>query len=119
VLEPLSGYLALAAHVMQHGAGLGACNFGPGADGDRPVEDLVRGLAGHDARRRWSVSGDRGPHEAHTLALSIDRARRVLGWTPRLTFDDALRWTNDGYTCPAGALAELVRRQIGDYEALA
>jgi len=119
VLEPLSGYLALARHVVASGAGIETCNFGPGPDGDRSVAELVGALVDLDARRRWSIEGNHGPHEAQTLALAIDRARRVLGWKPRLTFLEALRWTHEGYTTHRDELPGLVRRQIDDYEALA
>jgi CDP-glucose 4,6-dehydratase len=119
VLEPLSGYLALAGHVLERGAGIGSCNFGPGPDGDRSVEELVSRLVHLDSSRRWSVTGERGPHEARTLALSIDRARRVLAWSPRLSFVEALGWTNDGYACRPDELSDLVGRQIQAFEALA
>lgn len=119
VLEPLSGYMALARHVMANGAGIETCNFGPGLDGNRSVAELVGALVGLDARRRWSIEGSHGPHEARTLALAIDRARRVLGWTPRLTFLEALRWTHEGYTVQRDELPALVSRQIAEYEALA
>ena len=119
VLEPLCGYISLARHVMASGAGIETCNFGPGPDGDRSVSELVGALVDLDDRRRWSIEGNHGPHEAQTLALAIDRARRVLGWTPRLTFLEALRWTHEGYTTHRDELPGLVSRQIADYEALA
>ncbi len=119
VLEPLSGYLALARHVLASGAGIETCNFGPGSDGDRSVAELVGTLVELDVRRRWSIEGNHGPHEAQTLALAIERARRVLGWAPRLTFLEALRWTHEGYITHRDDLPGLVRRQIADYEALA
>jgi len=117
VLEPLSGYLALARHVETAGTGIEACNFGPGAEGDRSVAELVGALAGLQPGRRWSAEGAQGPHEARTLSLSIDRARRVLGWSPRLSFAEAVRWTDEGYASPRDALSRVVRRQIEDYEA--
>ncbi len=44
VLEPLSGYLALATAMLSGTGAPAACNFGPGPDGDRTVETLVRSL---------------------------------------------------------------------------
>lgn len=118
VLEPLYGYLMLAAYSR---AGvqpaIHACNFGPPADGTRTVAELVRALAAHDPSRRWSVTTAPPQHEARALSLSIDRARHVLGWSPRLTFDDTVGWTNDGYVARDGALAKVVAHQIESFEA--
>jgi CDP-glucose 4,6-dehydratase len=116
VLEPLSGYLALAAHVEANGAGIECCNFGPGADGDRPVSSLVSALCALDPRRRWTAGSGEAPHEAGRLSLAIDRARHVLGWMPRLTFDETVAWTHAGYVAAEPALAALIDRQIAEYE---
>lgn len=114
VLEPLSGYLALAAH-LSNGRQIDACNFGPGTAGERTVEDLVAALAGRNPARRWTTARDGGPHEARALALSIERARSVLGWTPRLSFDDTVAWTDAGYSVQPSRLSALVGRQIADF----
>lgn len=115
VLEPLAGYLSLAAHVRGRRPPLLACNFGPGADGDRTVEALVRAFAAHDTRRRWRMIESPPLHEARALSLSIDRARHRLGWVPRLTFDETVSWTNAGYLQGREALARVVERQIAEY----
>ena len=52
------------------------------------------------------------PHEARSLSLAIDRARHVLGWHPRLSFEETLDWVNQGYVAP---LAPTVREQIALY----
>lgn len=116
VLEPLSGYLALAAHtISDHGPRITACNFGPGSAGDHTVESLVRLMAAHSSGRSWAVTPGPHPHEARSLALSIDRARHVLGWTPRLSFEETVTWTDRGYTVPQAALPNLVREQIAEF----
>jgi len=117
VLEPLSGYMALAAHVRAEGPEIQACNFGPGVGGDRTVETLVRAMAGFDSSRRWIAAGPGGEHEARALSLAIDRARYRLGWTPRLSFEETVAWTNGGYVARPGALPSLVERQIAEFEA--
>lgn len=117
VLEPLSGYAALAAHVREHGDGIGTCNFGPSDDGARTVDDVVRTLAALAPGREWSGSPGPGAHEARTLSLAIDRARQRLAWRPRLTFAETLAWTDAGYTAPPSELSRLVARQIAEYEA--
>lgn len=116
VLEPLSGYVAMAEHALTNGATLETCNFGPGPGGDRPVRDVVQRLAAFDASRAWAEAPDGGPHEAGYLALSIDKARHRLAWTPRLSFDETMDWTNSGYITPASRISALIERQIADYE---
>lgn len=116
VLEPLSGYLALAHHADEHGSGIETCNFGPGPDGSRTVSELVSALAKMEDGRRWTIASDRGPHEANSLALSIDRARIRLGWVPALAFDETLQWTNAAYSVPRPALTDVVREQVAEYD---
>lgn len=119
VLDPLSGYLALAAYAMsEREPRITACNFGPGSTGDRTVESLVRMMAGHAPNRDWAVASGAHPHEARSLALSIDRARHVLKWTPRLGFEETVDWTDRGYTVTHSRLPDLVREQIAEYRRL-
>jgi CDP-glucose 4,6-dehydratase len=116
VLEPLSGYLALAAH-LRGGAVLDTCNFGPGEGGERTVETLVRTLAAFDGSRRSAATATGGAHEARALALAIDRARLALGWTPRLSFEETAAWTNEGYVAPRDGIAKIIERQIAAFAA--
>lgn len=119
VLEPLSGYLTLAAHLRDGLAAIETCNFGPGEGGERTVETLVRTMIGLDPSRRWVDATQRhGAHEARALALAIDRARLKLGWVPRLSFEEATAWTNEGYVAAQRELARIVERQIADFQAL-
>nr|WP_246487502.1 CDP-glucose 4,6-dehydratase [Ferrigenium kumadai] len=115
VLEPLSGYMALAAHVRDGSPVIKACNFGPGSDGDHSVETLVTMMAARQPGRAWTVTTAAQPHEARALSLSIDRAKHILGWSPRLTFEETVAWTDAGYTTGLGNLPDLVRQQIADF----
>jgi CDP-glucose 4,6-dehydratase len=116
VLEPLSGYLAFAKHTMEgREPAIDTCNFGPGSFGDRSVESLVKLLAGFDKERGWLVSPVPQVHEARSLALSIDRAKHVLGWSPQLSFEEMVAWTDIGYTTSKSVLPNLVREQIAKY----
>lgn len=117
VLEPLSGYMVLAAHARSGEPAIHACNFGPGSDGDQTVESLVRTVAALEPNRRWTVTGGPAVHEARALSLSIDRARHKLGWMPRLTFEETVAWTNNGYVVNPEGLPRLIERQIADFEA--
>lgn len=116
VLEPLSGYMVLAAHARTVRPVIHVCNFGPGVEGNRTVETLVRAMASFDSRRQWMAT-DSHEHETRALSLSIDRARHKLGWVPRLTFEETLAWTNEGYVAGESILPKVVERQLADFEA--
>jgi CDP-glucose 4,6-dehydratase len=116
VLEPLSGYLALASHVSSTPENnIHTCNFGPEAEGHCTVEKLVKSLATLDPSRSWLVKRDNTMHEAKELSLSIDRARYKLGWKPILSFDETIQWTNEGYILEQDKLPQLIRLQIEKY----
>lgn len=117
VLEPLSGYIALAARVAAGDMDILQCNFGPGVAGDKTVEELVGSFAKLAPNRKWAVDKTAARHEARALSLSIDRARHKLGWCPKLTFEEAIEWTNAGYVASKKTLSNIVLRQISDYEA--
>ncbi len=125
VLEPLGGYLALAEALANSGDPRlqDAFNFGPAADADRSVRDLVE-----EALTAWpgetygwkDASPPDAPHEAHYLALSVDRARARLGWTPRWDFSRTVRETMAGYHASVdaspGELRERMLDTIARYE---
>jgi CDP-glucose 4,6-dehydratase len=119
VLEPLSGYLSLAGHARSAPDPIAACNFGPGLDGVRTVEELVCALAHGESARRWESAQGVSAHEAHALALSIERARFRLGWSPTLSFEETVAWTEEGYTAPPDRMPALIERQIAEFDARA
>lgn len=89
VLEPLSGYLRLAAGLLGGEQGLDdAWNFGPEASDALPVAALVEGLGAQAVRQPGHH-----PHEAGRLELDIARARHRLGWHPRWRLQQALDHT--------------------------
>ena len=84
VLEPLSGYLQLAAHLWRDPALADSYNFGPHTSDAATVQEVVlqaQSIYGK-GQVTWGV-GSEGPHEAGWLALEIARARTVLGVRPR------------------------------------
>ena len=121
VLEPLSGYLILAARLCEEGPAYAeAWNFGPNDDDARPVEWLVRRLC-----EKWGggagyqFDGGVHPHEAQYLKLDCSKARARLGWQPKWGLDKALHsiidWTRD-YQEGKNLLATCIR-QIEEYSA--
>ena len=121
VLDPLAGYLMLAERLCTDASRFaGGWNFGPGADGSLPVQAIANRFAEEmcGAIRYRCVEGG-GPHEAAHLALSTEKARREVGWRPRLSIDDAMRFTTDVYRAAIWGRAdqrELVLKQIARYQ---
>lgn len=119
VLEPLSGYVLLAEHLLNDEAGFDeGWNFGPGPDSEQPVIDVANGLVAALKKGRIDVQENPNAlHEAKILRLDATRAQRELGWQPRLGFEDTLAFTADWYARwvngePASAIT---RSQIEAY----
>lgn len=121
VLEPLSGYLVLAARlVAADGRQFAtAWNFGPDESGDASVIEVARAVA-----QGWGpaavvqvADGPPPPHEAGLLRLDSTAAREFLGWRPRWDLrqgiDKTIQWHR---ALQAGEDMQAVTlRQIRDY----
>ena len=86
VLEPLSGYLTLAAALQDADAAkwCAGWNFGPVCGGEATVGELAGTFVQAWGGGSWQdVSQPGQPHEAAILRLNIDQAGRELGWHPR------------------------------------
>ncbi|MGB4593275.1 MAG: CDP-glucose 4,6-dehydratase [Coriobacteriia bacterium] len=124
VLEPLSGYLWLAAlmlagdmHVEE------AFNFGPEATSDRTVGELVDRFVTTWGSGSWSqLAPIAQPHEAGLLHLDVSRAAELLSWHPVWDFETAVDRTAEWYRrrqLDGAAASELVRNDIRTYVAQA
>lgn len=125
VMEPLAGYLTVAARLLGADAqsAAGAWNFGPDNDATLPVGQICRHFArawGPDGPSFSFGSSPNAPHEAGLLRLDSTKARLRLGWRPRLDIDDALRLSAQWYRAHAmGAdMRALTLSQISEYQAL-
>lgn len=97
VLEPLCGYLMLAEKLHDDPRGFSrAFNFGPDQEDFQPVRELADRLCAAFGSR-WIHEQALQPHEAGLLRLDSSLAREQIGWAPRLTFDETVRWTADWY----------------------
>jgi CDP-glucose 4,6-dehydratase len=126
VLEPLSGYLALGARAASerrlHGE---AFNFGPRADQNRTVIELLTDLSRHwgfiDSGQAYVIAGDVPFHEAGLLKLNCDKALLELKWKPNLQYDETVQFIADWYLAfyrPNTDLYDLTVAQIDAYEKL-
>jgi CDP-glucose 4,6-dehydratase len=119
VLDPVAGYIMLAEKIAmsEDPVWQGAFNFGPEAADQRSVADLVAAALHHWPGRWTDVAAPGAVHEAGRLALTIDKARSVLGWSPRWNFDRAVAETIGWYRDVAGGAdaRDLTERQITAY----
>jgi CDP-glucose 4,6-dehydratase len=129
VLEPLSGYLWLAAKLSQAGDTAEAAqlssafNFGPALTSNRTVAELVVELLKHWPGEWVDRSDPTAVHEAKLLNLATDKAFHLLGWAPVWTFEETIAQTARWYrqaTDQSRVMAEELRRltseQIREYE---
>jgi len=100
VLEPLGGYLNLAAELYRrselHGEPF---NFGPQAQQNQSVLELVQQMSLHWDQVRWEDVSDKtkGPYESGLLKLNCDKALHYLNWHAVMGFEDTVRMTAEWY----------------------
>ncbi|WP_409261689.1 CDP-glucose 4,6-dehydratase [Pseudomonas putida] len=93
-LEPLAGYLQLAAGLYEQGQRFaGAWNFGPGDDDMCSVGEVVQLLAGQWPQAPGVNFEKSDLHEAGLLRLDSSRARQLLAWRPRWSLNECLERT--------------------------
>ena len=119
VLEPLSGYLLLAARLRKEpSAFAGSWNFGPPSKEVRTVLEVAEHLIARFGRGSINCgSSAKNPHEAGLLQLNCDRAHQILGWYPRWDFERTLAMTADWYKNVHGGeeAKKVTRQQLYDY----
>jgi CDP-glucose 4,6-dehydratase len=94
-LEPLSGYLLLAAKMLQEPtAYCEGWNFGPRMESVRTVWEVAKSLTPNPSP---TGEGSEALHEANLLLLDISKAKFRLGWEPRTDIDTCCQLTADWY----------------------
>jgi len=126
VLEPLSGYLTLASSLcggsQLHGE---AFNFGPLAQQNYSVADLISKMAESWNKVRWvdSSEGKSGPHESGLLKLNCDKALHYLNWHAVWDFEETVKetvgWYKNFYQNPSLSTHQFTLQQILSYSASA
>ncbi|MBT3647204.1 MAG: CDP-glucose 4,6-dehydratase [Flavobacteriales bacterium] len=120
VLDPLNGYLMLAAALEKDPVKFSAgFNFGPESDDERNVLDMCE-LAIESWGSGSYESPDKAPqlHEAGLLKLAIDKAKNELGWNPAFDSSKAVEWTINWYRDGRNSANEFTKSQIREFFSL-
>ena len=124
VLEPLSGYMWLAANLaspsltnLPLGDISGSFNFGPAPQSNRTVLDVVEEILKHTPGTWVDASSPNALHEAGKLNVAIDKAFHLLRWTPTWNFETAIEKTVAWYTAfeNSSDCYEITLTQIDEY----
>lgn len=123
VLEPISGYLALASKLFLNP--IKYCegwNFGPEIESAVPVEDVVQRLI-----KTWGSGNYEVPsvyqkqHEAKLLMLDAAKAKTHLSWKPcynlEQTIEKTALWYKNYYSSSKTDIYEFTLNQIQEYAA--
>lgn len=118
VLEPLCGYMLYLEALAQGRTVPRALNFGPPAGESATVAAVAEIMAealGEPALWRRDEAG--GPPEMKFLSLDPSLAQAELGWSVRLSCEEAVRWSAQWYVgCRSGEdPRRLCEEQISRY----
>ena len=100
VLEPLSGYLKLAANLYKskkfHGE---AYNFGPNHDNNFTVKELIKKMSLQWPGSKWNYKSMKNVSfkESGLLKLNCEKSLNDLNWMPTLDFEQTIKMTIDWY----------------------
>ncbi len=118
VLEPLSGYLTLAASLdrdcnsrqFKLSDYCSAFNFGPSLNSNRTVAEVVDEVLKHMPGKWIDKSDPHAVHEASKLNLSIDKALHMLQWQPTWDFATTIAKPSSGTS--EKSMAPILRRSL-------
>lgn len=123
VLEPLSGYLLYLERLASDGAAVPkALNFGPRVGEGASVAAVAEAMgSAMGLVQPWAHDEAPALPEMELLSLDPGLARRSLGWSQRLSCQEAIEWSASWYRDQqeGGDARTLCLTQIDDYMALA
>lgn len=94
VLEPVSVYLMIAAKQYHNNHYAGYYNVGPDDKDCVTTGQLVESFCRiWGENQEWVNQSDNGPHEANFLKLDCSKLKRVFGWKPVWSVEEALEKT--------------------------
>lgn len=119
VLEPINGYITLGANLYNkpkiYG---GSWNFGPSTSEVRTVHDVANDIITYIGRGSIKIDkNQKYPHEANLLQLNCDKARQILGWSPRWNSKKTISYTAKWYKVflNGGDIESITKKQINDF----
>ncbi|WP_234119711.1 CDP-glucose 4,6-dehydratase [Clostridium hydrogenum] len=118
VLEPLSGYILLAAKMYNEPLKYsGAWNFGPNETLNMEVQDVVNEIIKSYGKGHWEdISELEKLHEANLLMLDCSKAREALNWQQALNFEETINMTVSWYkNYKDKDMYEFCKAQIEEY----
>jgi len=120
VLEPLNGYITLGSLLNKYPEKYSsAYNFGPLPQDHLTVKELVQLAIKVWGNGNWEdTSSPTAVHEANLLKLDIAKAKSELGWQPKLTASEAIRWTMEWYKKPVEEQLDFSFSQIKAFQSL-
>lgn len=117
VLEPLSGYLLLGGYLYDQPALFSKpYNFGPYPEDHLTVKQLVELAIQIWGDGKMEINGSvNKPHEANLLQLDIHNAITELKWKPKLSAEEAVRWTMEWYKTDISRQVDFTFKQIENF----
>ena len=119
VLEPLSGYLLLAAKLFEEPKiWTGSWNFGPSNNEVRTVKDVAQVIINQFGKGSIEIlESQTQVHEARLLQLNCDKAHQLLGWYPRWHAQETLEATGLWYKDMMNGVSaeQITRNQIHSF----
>lgn len=120
VLEPLSGYLLLGQKLLEEGKKFAeGFNFGPNEESILKVAEVAEKVVQFYGKGEVIVHKRDNLHEANLLMLNIEKAEKVLNWTPTYSANQAIEKTVEWYKhfyAKDCNMYEYTMNQIKEYE---
>lgn len=122
VLEPVCGYLMIAAKQYGDKSYQGCYNIGPEKESQIKASDLADMFCKawnhyYGKGASWREVPDRGPHETGILRLDISKLKSTFNWSPIWDINIAVDKTVRMYSCleKGNGFEECMEEQIREY----
>jgi CDP-glucose 4,6-dehydratase len=119
VLEPITGYLTLGANLYENPKVYsGSWNFGPSTSEILTVKEIANNLIQCLGEGNIEIEKvNKEQYESNLLQLNCDKAKQLLGWSPRWSAKKTIIATSDWYKVflNDGNIESITRDQIHNY----
>jgi len=98
VLEPLSGYIALAEKINKDNQINGeSFNFGPSNDKGHTVHSVVKKIKKIFPQLKYKISHDKIFNESNLLKLNCAKSKKLLSWKQKMNIGETITFTAEWY----------------------